>query len=270
MTLASSTAYREGLDAYVTTVADLFSDYRNEDPTSSRLRSARLEHQFECLRDWSQLHTLSDIRKWFLEMRERCAMRVQEIPLNECRQWSIDEQTGNVTHSSGEFFTVHGLRVSMTADREVGEKGWDQPILTQVGFDGGLLGLLRKRFDGVPHYLTEAKAEPGNYGKLQISPTLQATFSNLKRAHAGSKPRFASYFETPEAMQGSVLYESWLSEDGGRLHLKRNRAMLVEIPPESGVEIPEGFRWMSMYQIKALLFENAWISPHIRGIISHL
>ena len=42
--------------------------------------------------------------------------------------------------------------------------------IKQTGWDGGILGILRKRFDGVPHYLVEAKCEPGNPNMVQISP----------------------------------------------------------------------------------------------------
>ena len=83
-------------------------------------------------------------------------------------------------HNSKEFFIVEGLRIKETRSREVNY--WDQPILTQVGYKGGILGIIRKRFNGIPHYLIEAKLEPGNYKYVQLSPTLQATFSNLRRA----------------------------------------------------------------------------------------
>jgi oxidase EvaA len=231
--------------------------------------SDRVEHHFECLRDWSLFHTLDEVKRWFVEQRSSTSMTVDEIPLRETTGWVIDPDTGNVRHESGEFFTVHGVRVTETASREVGEKGWDQPILTQVGFDGGLLGILRQRFDGIPHYLIEAKAEPGNYGIVQLSPTLQATFSNLRRAHGGRRPRFAEVFEHPDAIGARVIYSRWLSEDGGRLYNKRNRGMLVEAVDHVD-EPPEGFIWMSMYQIKACLQEDAWVNPHIRGIIAHL
>ena len=121
-------------------------------------------------------------------------MTIEDIPLDECRGWSINEDSGWISHDSGEFFIVQGVRVALSSNREV-TGGWDQPMVTQVGFDGGLLGLLRKRIDGVPHYLVEAKAEPGNPDKVQISPTLQATFSNLKRAHGGNKPRYAEFLK---------------------------------------------------------------------------
>ena len=47
--------------------------------------------------------------------------------------------------------------------------------------------MIRKKIKGIPHYLTEAKFEPGNYNKIQISPSVQATYSNLNRVHKGKK-----------------------------------------------------------------------------------
>lgn len=236
---------------------------------NSALPDRRIEHQFECLRDWSLFHNEIFVKDWFLDKRNNCQMQVEEIPLNQTRDWHIDLESGEIQHKSSQFFRIHGLRITQTADREV-SKGWDQPILTQVGYDGGLLGILCQRFDGIPHYLIEAKEEPGNYEKIQLSPTLQATFSNLKMAHEGRKPYFSHFFEYPENNQAKIIYKQWLSEDGGRLYLKRNMGMLIEIPDDLELEIPDSFIWMSMYQIKSLLNENAWINPHIRGIIAHL
>jgi oxidase EvaA len=195
-------------------------------------------------------------------------MEVEEIPLNQVRGWRVDEKTGDIRHESGEFFVVRGVRITDAKTREVG--GWDQPMIVQVGYDGGIVGILRKRFYDIPHYLIDAKAEPGNYEKLQLSPTHQATFSNLRRAHKGRRPHFADLFESPERFPVRILYKTWLAEDGGRLHLKRNLGMLVEVEPDLPVEVPEGFRWMSLYQLKECLKIDAWVNPHIRGIIAHL
>jgi dTDP-4-dehydro-6-deoxy-alpha-D-glucopyranose 2,3-dehydratase len=197
-------------------------------------------------------------------------MEIIDLPMNEVKGWHIDEKTGNIYHESKDFFTIHGIRV-VTNSREVAG-GWDQPILEQVGYDGGLLGIVRKRFDGIPHYLCEAKMEPGNYGKVQLSPTLQATFANIKKSHEGRKPHFVDFFEDVNNYNGfEVLFDAWLAEDGGRLHLKRNRGMLIEIPEEFNLEIPnDDFIWLSLYQIKELLKEDAWINPHIRGILAHV
>lgn len=230
---------------------------------------ARLEFQFEALKDWSLKGDLNDFCDWYESQQSACQMSVSDIPLADCRGWEFDDETGQITHSSGEFFVVQGVRITTSTSREV-TSGWDQPILTQVGFDGGLLGLLRRRIDGVPHYLVEAKAEPGNPDKVQISPTLQATFSNLKQAHNGAKPRFAEYFESPGRNNAEILFDQWMSEDGGRLYLKRNKGMLVEVPEAHTINTPPSFYWASLFQLKQLIKINSWVNPHVRSIISHL
>ena len=81
-------------------------------------------------------------------------------------------------HDSGSFYKVEGVRVLKSFNRET-DNTWDQPMFTEPGFDGGILGLLRKKIKNTPHYLINAKFEPGNYNFIQSSPTVQATFSNI-------------------------------------------------------------------------------------------
>ena len=201
-----------------------------------------------------------------LKKRKKPPIKVKNIPLNQSTNWLMKK--GNYIHKSGEFFKVNALRVSETRSREVDK--WDQPILTQIGYDGGILGLIRKRFFGVPHYLIEAKLEPGNYKFVQLSPTLQATFSNLRRVHRGRKPYFEEYFDLKRKKSRKVLYKQWLSEDGGRLNKKRNLGIIIEIPEKIKLKISKDFIWMSMWQIKECLKYNAWVNPHVRGLISCL
>lgn len=222
----------------------------------------RINQFLECLTDDNKFHKLDEVIKWFNKKREECTMDVEEINIKDLEKWKTDEKTGNINHDSGEFFSVIGVRVKNTGMREV--SGWDQPMIYQK--EGGILGILRKKIDGVMYYLLHAKAEPGNPGKLQLSPTLQATFSNLKKAHKGKKPKFSEYFENPK--QGSVVYSRWFAEDGGRLHLKSNKNMLVETNDD--IVVPEDYIWLTMYQIKQLLKYDNLVNPHVRGIISVL
>lgn len=236
----------------------------------SNIYDNTIESSFEALNDWSLFYDINDVKKWFKTKQKESDMTVKDIPLNQIKDWIIDAETGNIHHKSNDFFTIHGIRVK-TNSRET-SNGWEQPILEQVGYDGGLLGIIRKRFDGVPHYLCEAKMEPGNYGKVQLSPTLQATFANIKKAHDGRKPHFVDYFENTQNYEGfDTLFDAWLAEDGGRLYLKRNKGILIEVPENYDLEIPnDNFIWLSLYQIKELLKEDAWINPHIRGIMAHV
>ena len=226
----------------------------------------RIDTMLQCLRDENQINHLENIEKWLKRKREECDMRVKEVGLNELDKWNIEEETNNVKHESGGFFEVIGVNVTKTADREVGEKGWSQPIIANN--PGGILGLLMKKINGVPHFLIQAKAEPGNIDKIQLSPTLQATTSNLLKAHGGKKPIFAEYFDNPQ--KENVIYAKWQSEDGGRFYLKSNFNMIVEINADEKLDIPDSFIWMTLFQIKQLIKKENIISPHVRGIISVL
>ena len=227
---------------------------------------SRIQIMLESIRDDNQINKLDYIIEWFNKKREESDMVVEEIGINDLDKWNVDKDSGNVTHDSGGFFQVIGVKVSNTFDREVGKKGWTQPMIAKN--PGGILGILMKRINGIPHYLLQAKAEPGNIGKLQLSPTLQATTSNLLKAHGGSKPLFAEYFNEENDL--NVIYAKWQAEDGGRFHLKSNYNMIVEINENENLKIPDSFIWVTLYQIKQLMKIENFVGPHVRGIISYL
>jgi oxidase EvaA len=226
----------------------------------------RIETMLASIHDDNQINKLDYIIDWFNKKREESDMIVEEIGIDELDKWTVDKNSGNITHDSGGFFQVIGVKVTNTFDREVGKKGWTQPMIAKN--PGGILGILMKRINGIPHYLLQAKAEPGNIGKLQLSPTLQATTSNLLKAHGGIKPLFAEYFDDPENTK--IIYAKWQSEDGGRFHLKSNYNMIVEVNQDENFEIPDNYVWVTLFQIKQLLKIENFVGPHIRGIISYL
>lgn len=251
-------------------IETLFSYKQFTENLQQEINTLRLETIVESLKDWSEFDNLEGVKSWFIKQQNECPMTIENIPLMECKNWSYNEERGILEHDSKEFFYLQGIRVINSKNREV-VQGWEQPILTQVGFNGGILGLIRKKINSIPYYLVHAKAEPGNPDIVQISPTMQATFSNLKQAHQGEKPKFANFFQNPQNYDAKILFNQWMSEDGGRLHLKRNKGMIIEIQEDLlKEELPISFKWLSLYQIKELIKINSWVSPHIRSIISHL
>lgn len=74
------------------------------------------------------------------------------------------------------FFSIDGIRI---ATNYLDVSTWDQPIINQPEI--GFLGFITKKIGGVVHFLAQAKIEPGNLNIVQLSPTLQATRSNLCR-----------------------------------------------------------------------------------------
>lgn len=230
----------------------------NQEVADQRFLSTFIELQGKSL-----FWTTEELRHWVDELRESETMQVNRIPISELRRWKT-RSTGEIYHDSGGFYEIVGVRVE-NANREVGS--WDQPLVFQQ--EMGILGIVTAVHSGLRYYLLQAKAEPGNVGLIQLSPTLQATYANMKRLHEGSAPPFASLFL--ENSGAKVLYKKWLAEDGGRFLGKKNLNMLIEVAPESiSQTLPNNFRWVTLRQIKELLEFDNYIGPHVRSIVAHL
>ena len=143
-------------------------------------------------------------------------------------------------------------------------------MFTEPGFDGGILGLLRKKIRNTPHYLINAKFEPGNYNFIQLSPTVQATFSNINKAHKGRSVKYLSYFKSPKKHNCKVLFKQWVSEEGGRLRNKRNLGIVVDYQSNKKIEFGNDYKWATLKQIKELILENAMVNPHLRTLVSFI
>lgn len=215
------------------------------------------------LNDKNQFYDLEYLINWIESSRKNATVKVSPKPIKELSGWCVDNNTGEIFHQSGEFFRVVGVSIQNSA-REV--SGWDQPLVFQK--EMGVLGIIRTKFNGIYHYLLNAKFEPGNTLEFQISPTLQATYSNLKKAHGGRKPRYCEFFL--DESKAKVIYKKWLAEDGGRFYQKSNLNMLIEVDANELGEIPEEFKWFTLSQIKDLLQYDNYINPHVRGILCHI
>ena len=222
----------------------------------------RLDQFIECV---NEEEGVDNILVWLKDIKDNLQAEVVEINLSDVSDgWNLNDETGNLEHQTGGFFKVIGIRTE-TSIRESG-KGWNQPMVDQ-GTEASVVGLIRKKIDGVSKYLIEAKFEPGNYDRVLLSPTLQVTYDNLNSFHSGRKPLFSEYFHGDQKL-GITMFEHWYPEDGGRFYKKRVKNMLVET--EDDIDIPYNFAWMNMYQLKELLKIDNLMNPHLRSIISYL
>ena len=108
-------------------------------------KALRIETQVESMKDWSQTRSFKEILEWVHDHRRRFSMTIAEISLNDCREWKLDNINGSFQHKTGQFFSIQGLRVSNSETREVGVEGWDQTIVQETGFNGGIVGIMRKK-----------------------------------------------------------------------------------------------------------------------------
>ncbi|SPF06555.1 NDP-hexose 2,3-dehydratase family protein [Streptomyces sp. MA5143a] len=203
----------------------------------------------------------ADFATWFAERARVNDQRVEPIPFADLDGWEFDGETGDLRHRTGRFFSVRGLRVRPGGDGGVPER-W-QPIIHQPEI--GVLGILARMFDGVRHFLLQAKAEPGNVDGVQLSPTVQATRSNYTRVHRGGSVRYLEYFTD---RRGRVLVDVLQSEQGAWFLHKRNRNMIVEVDEE--VPVHDDFRWLTLEEIRALLHRDNLVNMDARTVLSCL
>jgi oxidase EvaA len=196
---------------------------------------------------------------WFAAKDRRDRFEVRRVPLTDLDQWLYAQNPLRLMHRSGRFFSVEGLHVETDFGPTL---SWDQPVINQP--EVGILGLLAREIGGVLHFLMQAKMEPGNVNILQLSPTVQATFSNYSRVHRGSAPRYLEYFIDPH--RGRVLLDQLQPEQGARFLRKRNRNMVVLVAED--VPLHEDFRWMTLGQIKALLLHDNIVNMDARTVLS--
>jgi oxidase EvaA len=197
---------------------------------------------------------------WLERHRDAKRYRVTRIPFAELDGWRFDQATGDLVHQSGRFFAVEGLRARTDTQPE----GWTQPIINQP--EVGILGLLVREFDGVPHFLMQAKMEPGNVNTIQLSPTVQATRSNYTGVHGGRPITYLEHFTRPGA--GRVIADSLQSEQGSWFLRKRNRNMIVEA--DGDVPEHDDFCWLTLGQLRGLLGVSNAVNMDARTVLSCL
>jgi len=196
---------------------------------------------------------------WLKEQNEKVKVNVTQTTFKDLTNWSFNSDKGKIQHDSGKFFSIDGTRIKTNYGTK---NSWDQPIINQPEI--GYLGFIVKYFNGVLHFLLQAKIEPGNMNHVQLSPTLQATKSNYMQVHKGKVPLYLEYFKNAKPNQ--ILTDQLQSEQGARFLKKRNRNIIILV--EEVIETHENFVWLTLGQIKDLMLIDNVVNMDTRTVIS--
>ena len=127
-----------------------------------------------------------NIFNWLNNQKKKQFLTTKKIDLSKLNKWIYSKR--EIYHKSKKFFRIAGIRIQSNF---YNKKNWDQPIIVQNEI--GILGIIKNKKTN--KYLLQAKVEPGNINKIQISPTVQATRSNYSRIHGGKNIPFLEYFK---------------------------------------------------------------------------
>jgi len=169
--------------------------------------------------------------QWFNLQKKNQKIICKIKNLKDLEYWLKNDNL--IHHSSGKFFKIVGIEVKSNTKG----KNWDQPIIVQKEL--GILGIIKDRIKN--RYLLQAKVEPGNKNKLQLSPTVQATKSNYKRVHGGKKIPYLNLF-----LKSKDNFVSQ-SEQGYRYLYKSNYNSLLII--KKNIKVLNNYYWLHMKDI---------------------
>jgi oxidase EvaA len=203
--------------------------------------------------------TTDEVINWVKDQNNQVLVEINKIPFSELNFWEFDNDYNRLCHNTGKFFSIDGIRVNTNWGNV---QTWDQPIINQPEI--GYLGFITKEFNGVLHFLLQAKIEPGNLNFVQLSPTLQATKSNYTQAHQGKSPAYLDYFVNAKPSQ--ILLDQLQSEQGARFLRKRNRNIIIKIEEE--INLLDNFVWLTLAQIKELMKVDNLVNMDTRTVIS--
>lgn len=211
------------------------------------------------------VNSFEAIHEWITKRNANTPVDIRRINLKDCTPWKYDRNSGRITNPNGSFFQVTGLR---KVERNLESGGRcivaEHPILLQDEI--GYLGIVCREFDGIMHFLMQAKIEPGNINKVQVSPTIQATRSNFLQLHGGRRPAYLEYFLNSGDYQ--IIVDQIQSEQSSRFLGKRNRNVVVCVRDD--VEVLPTHMWMTLGQIKRLMRYDNLVNMDTRTVLSCL
>ncbi|WP_298524140.1 NDP-hexose 2,3-dehydratase family protein [uncultured Christiangramia sp.] len=192
--------------------------------------------------------------KWIENLNDEAKVSIKPTTFSKLDAWSF--KNGALVHDSNRFFKVKGIKIKS------GTCTWTQPIIDQPEI--GYLGFITKIYDGTLKFLVQAKIEPGNINKVQLSPTLQATKSNYSLVHGGHAPDYLEYFENSTGSK--VLVDQLQSEHNSRFYKKRNRNVIILV--SNHIKLKSNFKWLTLGQLKTLLRFDNIVNMNARTILS--
>ena len=216
---------------------------------------------YSIAKSWGQSESeqfpTADILEWVAQRNKQVEVDIHKNRLSESDFWFYDREEGCIHNRNHSFFSIVGYRKQMEDGKML-----SQPMLLQPEI--GYLGMICREFEGIMHFLMQAKIEPGNVNKIQLSPTIQATKSNFTQKHGGARPPYLEYFEN--ASRYEIVVDQIQSEQSSRFYKKRNRNIIIYV--EEDIPVLPSHRWMTLGQIKDLMRVDNLVNMDTRTVLS--
>lgn len=204
----------------------------------------------------------AEIQSWLNNAKSRSSLTSRLIPLAAVDHWRRSERA--IGHEEDRYFQVIGTAVRAT-NREVG--AWGQPLIAPRG--QGVVAFLVARTRQAVEVLVQARAEGGTPDVVELGPTVQCVPANFQGLPAHQQPRYLDMVR--DAAPERVLYDTLLSEEGGRFYQAENRYLVIEVDDQvRAAAPPPEFRWIALHQLHALVRHSGYLNVEARSLLACL
>ena len=181
---------------------------------------------------------------------------VEKVSLADLKDWWFNN--GVISRQDNRFFKIIGVDVCIE-NREV--ENWQQPMVQPV--DIGVIAVIVVEFNGVAHLLVQAKLEIGNFDTFEFGPTVQVVPS-----YSDEDNNIPFLNDVLNASADNVLFDSILSEEGGRFYQEENRYMIIRGSNLEMNNIDGPFIWITLHQLISDSHYNNRLNIQLRSLIS--
>ena len=181
-----------------------------------------------------------------------------QVPLNQLTDWEIDEL--GITCKKQADFMVRFYDIKISG-REV--QCWTQPLFKSLGM--ATFGLMTCTDNGVKKFLVQAKPEIGCFDKIELAPSVQREYVHNEEYNDVDK----LFNERLKNKQG-IIFDTLLSEEGGRFYHEQNRNVIMEIDKDELKELPKGYFWTDYRTLNMLVQVNNCLNIQLRNLLSVL
>jgi len=208
----------------------------------------------------SSMPCSSGALSWLTDRRRAHHLGVTTIPLAEMPGWERTEMA--IRHRAGRHFSIVGVQVA-TIGREV--TSWCQPMVESSA--PGIAASIVRTDGGELLVLTQARVEAGNSMVAQAGPSVQGTGGTPTSAIGSVQAQLLDYLLDSRAC--TPVYDTVLSEEGGRFHRQRNR-YLIAVAHSELPELSEDYRWCTVGELRHLALRSHGLNVEARTLLACL
>lgn len=177
------------------------------------------------------------------------------VPLTELEMWDINQNSIECKESFPYKVIFCDIEIE---GREVTH--WQQPLFKANGM--ATFGLIRTLVDGTYKYLVKITPEIGCFDGIEIGPTIQKEYG--QKAEDSIEELFFRHVSD----KNGIVFDSILSEEGGRFYHEENRNIVMDVPCDELQDIPEDYMLVSWRALNHLNLVNNCLNIQLRNLMS--